>query len=165
MSLREPNTNHTKSPIASPSLSSPLILPTHPPRPGIRCGGRAESHDRETENIPGIVLRPQAVVVEGSEGGFGRWGGEVNKIKKAIMRPQHKPYNYVPKFNQNSFPHWAVRSSQAPLPCSAPQDRPLRCHGAQSLFAAQRGAGSDGQQHSPQPAQPQSLLPSQACGA
>lgn len=35
-------------------------------------------------------------------------GGEVNKIKKAIMRPQQKPCNYVPKFNQNSFPHRAV---------------------------------------------------------
>lgn len=41
-------------------------------------------------------------------------GGEVNKIKKAIMRPQHKPCNYVPKFNQNSFPHWACNVSNRP---------------------------------------------------
>lgn len=94
------------------------------------------------ENIPGIVLRPQSVVVEGSEGGVGRWGGEVNKIKKAIMRPQHIPYNYVPKFNQNSFPHWAVHSSQAPLSGSASQDRPLRCGRLQNLLAAQSRAGS-----------------------
>lgn len=62
------------------------------------------------ENIPGIVLRPQPVAVEGGGG----WGGEVNKIKKAIMRPQHKPCNYAPKFNQNSFPHWACNVSNRP---------------------------------------------------
>lgn len=63
------------------------------------------------ENIPGIVLRPQPVAVKGKGGG---WGGEVNKIKKAIMRPQHKPCNYAPKFNQNSFPHWACNISNRP---------------------------------------------------
>lgn len=58
------------------------------------------------------------------------------------MRPQHIPYNYVPKFNQNSFPHWAVHSSQAPLSGSASQDRPLRCGRLQNLLAAQSRAGS-----------------------
>lgn len=81
-----------------------------------RSGGVGESHDREMENIPGIVLRPQPTIVEGSGGGAaGRWGGEVNKIKKAIMRPQHKPCNYAPKFNQNSFPHWACNASNRPV--------------------------------------------------
>lgn len=41
-------------------------------------------------------------------------GREVNKIKKAIMRPQYKPCNYAPKFNQNSFPHWAHNISNRP---------------------------------------------------
>lgn len=77
--------------------------------------GSRRKHDRETENIPGIVLRPQPVVVEGSEGGPGRWGGEVNKIKKTIIRPQHKPCNYAPKFNQNSFPHWACNYLTSPV--------------------------------------------------
>lgn len=27
------------------------------------------------------------------------------------MRPQHKPCNYAPKFNQNGFPHWACNIS------------------------------------------------------
>lgn len=51
---------------------------------------------------------------ERKSGGGGEWGGEVNKIKKAIIRPQHKPCNYAPKFNQNSFPHWAYNYLTGP---------------------------------------------------
>lgn len=49
---------------AFPSLSTP-------PCPRDPMGGVGESRDRETESNPGIVLRPQLVVVEGSKGGRG----------------------------------------------------------------------------------------------
>lgn len=107
-----PEAQDLKAPIARTSLLPPLCPASRIPR-----GGRGESHDREAENIPCIVLRPQLVVVEGSEGGWGvgQRGGEVNKIKKAIIRPQYKPYNYAPKFNQNSFPHWACNYLTSPV--------------------------------------------------
>lgn len=109
------------------------------------------------------------MVVEGSKGWWrevGRCGGEVNKIKKAIIRPQHKPCNYAPKFNQNGFlnrpcqvltprpitgetaePGVFLQSkargqglpSSTTLPSPSHQDRLIRLDVAQSLF----GQGSE----------------------
>lgn len=43
---------------------------------------RATMEGGETENIPGIVLRPQLVVVEGSEGGWEVGGERLTRLKK-----------------------------------------------------------------------------------
>lgn len=73
------------------------------------------------------------------------------------MRPQYKPCNYAPKFNQNSFPHWAHNISNRP--CQVLPPRPSTEIGkGPEVFLQRRLRGGLSWNLPPTPAHPGDFL-------